>query len=59
MKNSAIVLLSLFFTFGFTACMKDTPDQEPVLTPKSLELNANAPEVIANGNEFGVELSDK
>ena len=59
MKKSAIVLLSLFFTFGYTACTKDNPDQEPDLTPKSLELNANAPEVIANGNEFGVELFTK
>jgi len=59
MKKSAIVLLSFLFTFGFTACMKDNPDQEPDLTPKSLELNANAPEVIANGNEFGVELFTK
>ena len=41
MKKSAIVLLSFFFTFGYTACTKNNPDQEPVLTPKSLELNAN------------------
>ena len=59
MKKSAIVLLSLFFIFGYTACTKDNPDQEPDLTPKSLELNAKAPEVIANGNEFGVELFTK
>ena len=59
MKKSAIVLLSLFFILGYTSCTKNNPDQEPVLTPKSLELNANAPEVIANGNEFGVELFTK
>ena len=59
MRKSAIVLLSLFFILGYTSCTKDNPDQEPVLTPKSLELNANATEVIANGNEFGVELFTK
>jgi len=59
MKTSAIVLLSLFFTFGYTSCTKDNPNQEPDLTPKSLELNANALEVITNGNEFGVELFTK
>ena len=59
MKKSEIVLLSLFFVFGYTACTKDNPGQDPDLTPKSLELNANAPEVIANSNEFGVELFTK
>ena len=59
MRKSEIVLLSLFFTFGYTACTKDNPYQEPDLTPKSLELNAKAPEVIANCNEFGVELFTK
>jgi serpin B len=39
--------------------MKDNPDQKPVLTPKSLELSANAPEVIDNSNEFGIELFTK
>jgi serpin B len=59
MKKSAIVLLSLFFALGYTACTKDNPDKKPDLTPKNLELNANAPEVIGNSNEFGIELFTK
>ena len=59
MKKSAIALLSLFFIFGNTSCTKDNPNKEPDLTPKSLELNAYAPEVITNCNEFGVELFTK
>ena len=59
MKKSAIVLLSLFLLFGYNSCTKNNTDKKPDLTPKSLELNANAPEVIANGNEFGVELFTK
>ena len=58
MKKSAIALLSLFI-IGYSSCTKDSPDQEPDLTPKSIVLNANAPEVITNGNEFGVELFTK
>jgi serpin B len=59
MKKSAIALLSLFFIYGYTSCTKDNPDKEPDLTPKSLELNAYAAEVITNCNEFGVELFTK
>jgi serpin B len=59
MKKSSIVLLSLSFILGYTSCAKNNPHQAPDLTPKSLELNAKAPEVIANGNEFGVELFTK
>jgi serpin B len=59
MKKSAIILLSLFFVSGYTSCTKDNPDQEPDLTPKNLVLNINAPQVITNGNEFGVELFTK
>ena len=58
MKKSAIALFTLLI-FGYTSCTKDNPDQEPDLTPKSIVLNANAPEVITNGNEFGVELFTK
>ncbi len=59
MKKSAIALLSLFLISGYTSCTKDNPDKKPDLTPKNLELNVNAPEVIANGNEFGIELFTK
>jgi serine protease inhibitor len=59
MKTSATLLLCLVFAFGFTSCTKDNPNQQPDLTPKSLELNANAPEVITNGNEFGIEMFTK
>ena len=59
MKKSAMILLSLFYISGYTSCTKDKPDQEPDLTPKNLVLNTNAPQVITNGNEFGVELFTK
>ena len=58
MKNSLIILFSLVTITGFTSCSKENTG-EPDLTPKSLNLTAMGPEVIANGNEFGVELFTK
>ena len=58
MKYSGILFLTLAAITGFTSCSKE-PGQEPDLTPKSLNLTAMGPEVIANGNEFGVELFTK
>ena len=56
MKHSAILFLILATITGFTSCSEENNGQDPDLTPKTLELTAMGPEVIANGNEFGVEL---
>ena len=58
MKYSGIMFLTLAAFTGFVSCSKE-PRQEPDLTPKSLNLTAIGPEVIANGNDFGVELFTK
>ena len=58
MKYSGIMLLALAAVTGFISCSKE-PGQEPDLTPKSLNLTAKSAEVIANGNEFGIELFTK
>lgn len=59
MKTSAILLPILVFTLGYTSCNKDNTDKQPDLTPKSIELTAIAPNVIKNGNEFGIEMFTK
>jgi len=59
MKHSVIFILGLAVAAGFASCSKDNSGQEQDLTPKALELTAKGPEVIANGNEFGVELFTK
>lgn len=59
MKHSLILILGLAAAAGFASCSKDNSGQEPDLTPKALELTAKGPEVIANGNEFGIELFTK
>ncbi len=59
MKYSGIMFLTLAAITGFISCSKENPGQEPDLTPKSLNLTAMGPEVIANGNDFGVELFTK
>ncbi len=59
MKNSLIILISLVTITGFISCSKENTGQQPDLTPKALELTAKGPEVIAYGNEFGVELFTK
>lgn len=59
MKNSGILVLGLATITGFMSCSKDNTGQEPDLTPKSLELTTMGPQVIAYGNEFGVELFTK
>ncbi|MFZ2287316.1 MAG: serpin family protein [Bacteroidales bacterium] len=58
MKNPLLIILCLLACTGLSSCSKD-PGQEPDLTPKALELTAMGPEVIANGNEFGIELFTK
>jgi serpin B len=59
MKYSALMFLSLATITGFISCSKENTGQQPDLTPKALELTAKGPEVIAYGNEFGVELFTK
>ena len=58
MKTRLLLILSLATIIGFVSCSKE-PGEEPDLTPKTLELTAIGPEVIAYGNEFGVELFTK
>jgi serpin B len=59
MKTHVLLILSLATITGFISCSKDDGGEEPDLTPKTLELTTNAAEVIAYGNEFGVELFTK
>ncbi|MGE5348881.1 MAG: serpin family protein [Actinomycetota bacterium] len=58
MKNKLLIVISLIVAAGLSSCSKD-PGQEPDLTPKTLELTAKGAEVIAYGNEFGIELFTK
>jgi len=55
MKNPVLIIVCILTGAGLSSCSKD-PGQEPDLTPKTLELTAKGAEVIANGNEFGIEL---
>jgi serine protease inhibitor len=57
MKNPVILIITLATFAGLLSCSKE--NEEPDLTPKSLDLSAMAPEVIAYGNDFGVELFTK
>jgi serine protease inhibitor len=57
MKNPLLIFLTLAVIAGLFSCSKE--NEEPDLTPKSLDLSTMAPEVIAYGNEFGVELFTK
>jgi serpin B len=58
MKNPAIFILSLATLACLVSCSKDN-NQEPDLTPKNIELTAKSAEVIAYGNEFGIDLFTK
>lgn len=59
MKPAAIILMSLLTFGGFISCSKDNNGGEPDLTPKSIELSTKGAEVIAHGNDFGIELFTK
>lgn len=59
MKTHLLLILSLATVTGFISCSKDDGGEEPDLTPKTIELTTKAAEVIAYGNEFGVELFAK
>ena len=58
MKNLSLMLFALA-AIAILSCCSKVNNEEPDLTPKSLDLTAMAPEVIAYGNEFGVELFTK
>ena len=58
MKNPVLIILCILTGAGLSSCSKD-PGQEPDLTPKTIELTAKGAEVIAYGNEFGIELFTK
>ncbi|MDX9903467.1 MAG: serpin family protein [Bacteroidales bacterium] len=59
MKTTVLILLSLLTAAGLTSCSKENNGEEPDLTPKTIELTAKSAEVIAFGNDFGVELFTK
>ena len=59
MKPVSIILMSLLTFGGFISCSKDKSGGEPDLTPKSIELSTKGAEVIAHGNDFGIELFTK
>ncbi|PKP36970.1 MAG: hypothetical protein CVT98_06725, partial [Bacteroidetes bacterium HGW-Bacteroidetes-15] len=53
-----IISIALVLALAFLwSCKKDDP--KPNLTPKKIEFSAKAAEVIANSNEFGIELFTK
>jgi len=58
MKNPVLIILCILTGAALSSCSKD-PGQEPDLTPKTIELTAKGAEVIAFGNEFGIELFTK
>jgi serine protease inhibitor len=57
MRHPVLLFLTLATIAGLVSCSKE--NEEPDLTPKSLDLSTMAPEVIAYGNDFGVELFTK
>jgi serpin B len=59
MKNPVLMALCLLTFAGLSSCSKDNNGQEPDLTPKTIGLTAKSSEVIANSNEFGIELFTK
>ncbi len=59
MKPTAVIIISLLTFAGLVSCSKDNNGGEPDLNPKTLELTAKGAEVIAYGNDFGIELFAK
>lgn len=59
MKNPVLIALFLLTFAGISSCSKDNNGEEPDLTPKTIELTEKGAEVIAYGNEFGIELFTK
>lgn len=58
MKNPVLIIVYLLAFAALSSCSKDN-GREPDLTPENLDLTAKGAEVIANSNEFGVELFTK
>jgi len=54
-----ILFIGLLAAAGLISCSEDNNGGEPDLTPKNIELTTKGAEVIAYGNEFGVELYTK
>jgi serpin B len=59
MKNPVLIILGLAAVAAFVSCSKNNSGEEPDLTPKTIELTTKAADVIAYGNDFGVELFTK
>lgn len=57
MKRVVIVFIGVLYLIVQPGCKKTDP--EPDFTPKLLELPAQAPQVIAGSNSFGLELFTK
>ncbi len=57
MKKALIVLMSMLLLTAMQSCKKS--DTEPDLTPKILELPAQAPQLIESSNGFGIDLFTK
>ncbi len=57
MKNALIVIMSMLLLAALPGCNKS--DTEPDLTPKLLELPAQAPQLIESSNDFGIDLYTK
>ncbi len=54
MVKFIILIIVIMISGGFTGCKKEPI--EPILTPKVIELSAQASKVIESSNKFGIEL---
>jgi serpin B len=54
MKIRSALLALTILSVGFISCEKTTDKPEP--TPKTIELTAKAGQIIASGNNFGIDL---
>lgn len=59
MKNNVIVFLTALAAVILVASCSKNDNTEPDLTPKSIDLTAEAPQAIESSNEFGIELFTK
>ena len=59
MKNNVIVFLAALAAVILVASCSKNDNTEPDLTPKSIDLTAEAPQAIESSNEFGIELLKK
>ncbi len=56
MKKSGLYIISVLVTFCVLYACEEKDPEDPVLTPKSLELTEESPYVIDRSNGFGIEL---